>query len=148
MIFVASLFILAPAASAASTAGKDVVVTSQYVKATALCSCGEHPYGNYYTAEFVNYCPICKSYGTLEFNPKGTAEGEWTCSKCNADYCAADGKEKMPGSNIFLTPFNSTNNTNNTKSINSTQVHAETVTESLQQTIKEQIALFNNKSFL
>ena len=145
MMFVASLFIMVPIASAASVAAKDVVVTSQYVKATALCSCGEHPYGQYFTASFVNYCPKCHSYGTLEFNPKGTAEGEWTCSKCNADYCAADGKEKMPGSNVYLTPYNATNNTTGE---NSTQVHAETLIESIQQSVLDQIAIFNDKSFL
>jgi hypothetical protein len=145
MIFVASLFILAPITSAASVEAKDVVINSQYVKSSALCSCGELPYGSYYTESFLNYCPKCNSYGTLEFNPKGIAEGEWTCSKCNADYCAADGNEKMPNTNVHLTKYNATNNKT---SVNSTSVHAETITESIKQTVLEQIAIFNNKSFL
>jgi hypothetical protein len=48
------------------------------------------------TGCFENYCTIYHSYGTLTFNPKGTPEGEWTCSKCGCDYCAANEKEKMP----------------------------------------------------
>ena len=34
-----------------------------------------------------NYCPLCKSKGTLTFNPKKTPEGELTCQKCDADFC-------------------------------------------------------------
>lgn len=41
-----------------------------------------------------NYCPLCKSKGTLTFNPKKTPEGEITCSKCDADYCGTSGKDK------------------------------------------------------
>ena len=88
---------LLPAASASSISAKNVQVTQEYVKATALCSCGLNGY-HFMTGCFVNYCPKCHSYGTLTFNPKGTPEGEWTCSKCGSDYCAADGKEKEPGS--------------------------------------------------
>ena len=97
--------------SAESVGAKNVVVTSDHVKATAICSCGENNYssGNnnyiYHTATFVNYCPRCHSYGTLKFNPKGVPEGEWTCSKCNSDYCAADGQEKISGSHYSLTDY-------------------------------------------
>ena len=41
-----------------------------------------------------NYCPLCKSKGTLTFNPKKTPEGEITCSKCDADYCGTSGQDK------------------------------------------------------
>jgi methionine-rich copper-binding protein CopC len=50
---------------------------------------------------FLNYCPICHSYGCLVYNPKHTYEGEWTCSKCDSDYCLC-GKCKASGSNVHL----------------------------------------------
>jgi hypothetical protein len=75
------------------------------VKATAYCSCGTLSYG-YHTSTFENYCPRCHSYGTLKFNPKGSPEGEWTCTNCSADYCAASGKEKEPNSSIYLIKYN------------------------------------------
>jgi len=52
-------------------------------------------------------------------------EGEWTCSKCGSDYCAADGKEKMPGSKIFLIPYSGANNTQ--QSGTTVDVHAQDV---------------------
>ena len=39
-----------------------------------------------------NECPFCK--GKFKFNPKNTAEGELTCSKCDADFCCVSGKDK------------------------------------------------------
>ena len=98
--------------SAASVGAHNVSVTSDYVKASAICSCGENSYssGNnnyiYHTVAFKNYCPRCKSYGTLKYNPKGVPEGEWTCTKCSSDYCAADGREKITGSHYCLIVYN------------------------------------------
>jgi hypothetical protein len=80
-----------------------VKVTSTTVSATAKCSCGALGNYNFHTATFKNYCPKCHKSGTLKWNPKATAEGEWTCSACGADYCAACGKIKLKGSNIHLT---------------------------------------------
>ena len=97
--------------SASSVGAHNVTVTQDYVKATAICSCGENSYssGNsnyiYHTVTFKNYCPRCKSYGTLKFNPKGVPEGEWTCTKCSSDYCAADGREKITGSHYCLIEY-------------------------------------------
>ena len=54
---------------------------------------------------FINYCPICHSYGCLIYNPKHTSEGEWTCKKCDADYCIC-GRCKAKGSNVHLIPAN------------------------------------------
>lgn len=39
-----------------------------------------------------NKCPFCG--GKLKFNPKNVPEGELTCSKCDADFCAVSGKDK------------------------------------------------------
>lgn len=149
--------IMVPVAFATSVGAKDVVVNSQYVKATAMCSCGSNGYDHYFTASFVNYCPHCHSYGTLEFNPKGTDEGEWTCSKCNSDYCAADGKEKLDDSNYRLTPYNITNInttqnstqnlTNNTTHKNQTLFHNETMLKTVQQTFLEEFSVLNGKAF-
>ncbi|MGB7968672.1 MAG: Ig-like domain-containing protein [Methanobacterium sp.] len=50
---------------------------------------------------FINYCPLCHSYSCLTYNPKHTYEGEWTCTKCDADYCIC-GRCKATGSNAHL----------------------------------------------
>ena len=55
-----------------------------------------------------NYCPLCKSKGTLTFNPKKVPEGEITCSKCDADYCGTSGKDKAKKVRAKLTPASST----------------------------------------
>ena len=51
---------------------------------------------------FINYCPFCHCYGTLIYNPKHTAEGEWTCKNCDADFCLC-GRCKASGSSVYLT---------------------------------------------
>lgn len=51
---------------------------------------------------FINYCPFCHSYRTLIYNPKHTYEGEWTCKKCDADFCNC-GRCKATGSKVYLT---------------------------------------------
>ncbi len=51
---------------------------------------------------FLNYCPLCHSYNCLVYNPKHTYEGEWTCSKCDADFCNC-GRCKASGSQVYLT---------------------------------------------
>ena len=51
---------------------------------------------------FKNYCPFCHTYGNLIYNPKHTAEGEWTCKNCDADFCLC-GRCKASGSNVYLT---------------------------------------------
>jgi hypothetical protein len=89
--------------SSASTA-YNVSIHDKYVKATALCSCGEHSY-TYHTGIFVDYCPFCHHYRCLEWNPKGTSEGEWTCSHCDSDFCAADGRCKSGGSDVYLIEY-------------------------------------------
>ena len=57
-----------------------------------------------------NYCPLCKSNGTLTFNPKKTPEGEITCSKCDADYCGSSGKDKANKVRAKLKPATATSN--------------------------------------
>ena len=52
-----------------------------------------------------NYCPLCHHYGCLEVNPKGTYEGEITCSACDADYDGCTGYDKYDGgARAKLTP--------------------------------------------
>lgn len=139
MLMLASLIVLLPAASAASESAKDVQLTGQFVKATALCSCGSNGY-NYITGVFENYCPKCHSYGTLTFNPKGTPEGEWTCSKCDTDYCAADGKEKISGSNCSLKAY-----TNSTTSQSAEpEVHAQEVSNVTDGQILSKLVFYGN----
>ena len=59
-----------------------------------------------------NYCPLCKSKGTLTFNPKKTKEGEITCSKCDADFCGSSGKDKANKVRGKLTPATTTGSGN------------------------------------
>lgn len=52
-----------------------------------------------------NYCPLCHHYGCLVVNPKGTYEGEITCSRCDADYDGCSGYDKSAyGARARLTP--------------------------------------------
>lgn len=48
-----------------------------------------------------DYCPFCHSYNCLKYNPKHTYEGEWTCTKCDADFCNC-GRCKATGSHVYL----------------------------------------------
>lgn len=108
LALVLAVLATAPVATASSSNSPyGVHVTSKYVTATAKCSCGASSggYDTYHNGTFLNYCPNCHRYGTLTFNPKGTVEGEWTCSKCDSDYCAADGRCKAGGSDVYLTRY-------------------------------------------
>jgi hypothetical protein len=69
------------------------------VTATGWNSCCSGWYKT--SGTFINYCPLCHSYACLVYNPKHTSEGEWTCTKCDADYCIC-GKCKATGSNVHL----------------------------------------------
>jgi hypothetical protein len=57
-------------------------------------------YGYYQaTTTFDNYCPLCGAHDTLIFHTgsyKGTyvPEGELSCTRCGADYCAVTGLDK------------------------------------------------------
>lgn len=83
-----------------------ITVTSKYVSSYAVCSCGASS-GSYTTRHngtFLNYCPNCHRYGGLGYT-KYCAEGQITCRYCDSDYCAADGKEKMSNSGVYLTRY-------------------------------------------
>jgi hypothetical protein len=99
---------------------------------------------HYITGSFENYCPKCHSYDTLTFNPKGTPEGEWTCTQCGADYCAADGKEKMPGVNVFLKSYTQQKNSNQETRVNAQDVNS----QNLNIDLMNEINYYNGKSFL
>jgi hypothetical protein len=65
-------------------------VATGTISNSGMNSCNK---GWYYTSgTFLNYCPECGATETLTWNLKGTAEGEWACSACSADYCVC-GKE-------------------------------------------------------
>jgi len=78
------------------------------VCATAKPSVGNTglAYRNYDSC-FLNHCPVCKKDGTLKFNPKHVAEGEWTCyhpiGGCDSDFDATKGKIKLSGKSTHLT---------------------------------------------
>lgn len=73
----------------------NISLSSKTVSSSSKCSCGSCGDYVYHTRTYKNYCPNCHRYGTLKWNPKGVYEGEWTCSHCDCDYCAACGKEKI-----------------------------------------------------
>lgn len=86
LVFIFSCFLFIGAVSAINT-----------ITVTAKPSAGEGLEYKEYTTVFLNHCPLCNHSGTLSFNPKGTAEGEITCSHCDADYCAVSGRDKNAG---------------------------------------------------
>jgi nitrite reductase/ring-hydroxylating ferredoxin subunit len=67
--------------------------------------------GGYYGGEagyyyWEDYCPMCGHYDCLLVNPKGTYEGEITCSICDADYDGCTGAEKHgSGARAWLSPY-------------------------------------------
>lgn len=85
-----------------------------------------------------NICPFCK--GKLKFNPKSTAEGELTCSKCDADFCCVSGQDKAVKVRKKLTPA--------TVTANSTTKVAESQTKSQSCDLTKAEALTKAKSLL
>lgn len=73
---------------------------------------GKYEYKRY-KKTWKNWCPLCKKEGALSDNPKGTYEGEVTCSRklggCDADYDGVTGQDKAgSGSRGKLVEANST----------------------------------------
>ena len=58
----------------------------------------------WYKKSFVDYCPNCHHYNVLLKNPKGVPEREYTCKRCDSDFCGVTGKEKYSWSRKYLTP--------------------------------------------
>lgn len=56
----------------------------------------------WYYRSWINYCPNCHHYNTLLKNPKGVPEREYTCKRCDSDFCAVTGKEKYSWSHKYL----------------------------------------------
>ncbi len=99
--------------SISSVAADTITVTAKPSAKNSL------PYKDY-TITWENHCPLCGHDGTLVFNPKGTYEGELTCSHCGADYCAVTGKDKnWNGPRAYLKVFKETTNQNNSELNNS-----------------------------
>ena len=61
--------------------------------------------GGYFwtTGTFENYDPFSHEWGVLEWNPKGTPEGEWTSRVSDADF-SIDGQCKSGHSDVYLVP--------------------------------------------
>jgi hypothetical protein len=79
----------------------NVGITSTTVTATGYNSAS----GGYFwtTGTFENYDPFSHEWGVLEWNPKGTPEGEWTSKASDADF-SIDGQCKSGHSNVHLVP--------------------------------------------
>jgi len=83
-------------------------ITSSFKPSCNYCN-SKLPYTLYKTT-FENKCIACGAVGSLVDTPKdpertgkgktndgnGVPEGEWTCKKCDADYCGVCGKDKWP----------------------------------------------------
>lgn len=54
-----------------------------------------------------------KKWGTLTYNPKGTYEGELTCSACDSDYDCVSGADKMSPPRYYLQDVNGRQNSIN-----------------------------------
>ena len=79
-----------------------VTITDTYISGYGIASGTNEGYKTHF--QFENYCPMCGYHGTLTWNPKGTKEGEITCSHCDCDY-SVSGKEKMYKPRAWLTPY-------------------------------------------
>lgn len=86
---------------AVSAAPSTHAITPLIVTATGYNSA----VGGYFwcTGEFYNYNPFTGNWGVLEWNPKGTPEGEWTASDSDADF-SINGHCKAWGSQMWLVP--------------------------------------------
>ncbi|MGC9517972.1 MAG: hypothetical protein ACP5C3_09795 [Methanomicrobiales archaeon] len=103
-------------ADSSKYAAKDVTVTDSYVQSTGRCTCSLYEDYNYHTSKFVNYCPYCHKYSTLDYE-QGTKvsssgkvypnpEGMWVCSMtkggCDADFCLVHGKAHVNSGAKYL----------------------------------------------
>jgi len=79
------------------------ISTAAQVNKDTVTAYGWNSCGGWYKTggTFLNYCPLCKSHGTLSYNPKHVYEGEWTCRHCDADYCNC-GRCKAGHSGVYL----------------------------------------------
>ena len=99
------LILAVPVSSAAHVykfiSAVNVKITPTTVTATGYNSAS----GGYFwtTGTFENYDPFSHQWGVLEWNPKGTAEGEWTSKASDADF-SIDGQCKSGHSNVHLVP--------------------------------------------
>ena len=85
-----------------------------------------------YKKTWQNRCmsTTCKGqkWGTLTYNPKGTYEGELTCSACDSDYDCVSGADKMSPPRYYLQDVNGKQNSLN--SVDTTIGDAESPTTS------------------
>jgi hypothetical protein len=89
----------------------NVKITPTTVTATGYNSAS----GGYYwtTGTFENYDPFSHEWGVLEWNPKGTPEGEWTSKVSDADF-SIDGQCKSGHSSVHLVPVQKSSSPTNT----------------------------------
>lgn len=89
-----------------------------------------------------NICPFCK--GKLKFNPKKTAEGELTCSKCDADFCCVSGNDKATKVRKKLTPATTT--VNSATKVASSQTQSQSCSLSKAESLTKAKTLLDTKS--
>ena len=120
-----------------STGG--VITTNMYP--TCGCCGGTVPYQRYQRS-WKNYCPNCGKSGTLKDTPKGTVDGELTCSMslggCDADYCGYCGGDKWGGGKCHwkkLTPASGSEVSGNSGDSTGVSHSSENVVEKIIQTM-------------
>jgi hypothetical protein len=75
------------------------------ISTSAQCSCSLFTTTAKQKKSWENYCPKCHKHGTLVFERTGDCpEGMVRCTSCDADYCAAHGKEHINYRAPYLTP--------------------------------------------
>jgi hypothetical protein len=89
-------------------------ITAGTVSADGRCSCSLHTDYNIHHCTWLNYCPYCKKYGTLAYTTKGSPEGMFYCTYCDADYCVVHGKEHINTNPKYITPAGQTPSTQTT----------------------------------
>jgi N-acetylmuramoyl-L-alanine amidase len=100
-----------------SSSAVNVKITPTTVTATGYNSAS----GGYFwtTGKFENYDPFSHEWGVLEWNPKGTLEGEWTSKASDADF-SIDGQCKSGHSSVHLVPVQNISSPTNTPATNTT----------------------------
>lgn len=113
LIILTTVFMMQPL-NAHDIGAKNVIITNEYVSSDSRCSCIQGDWYSYKQGMFVNYCPGCHNYGSLEYECNGEGwsdyarsdEGMWYCGVCDRDFCSQCGfTHGSYNSGNWLTPY-------------------------------------------
>ncbi len=105
MVFIFGLIFTLPISSASTVKNTSSAINVKITPTTVTATGYNSASGGYIwtTGTFENYDPFSHEWGVLEWNPKGTPEGEWTSKVSDADF-SIDGQCKSGHSNVHLVP--------------------------------------------